>query len=63
MRLCDKKLGLLINFNVPYLREGIKRMILWKVGIIGWLLTSGIFFICVSELCLLKKSSPKYSYQ
>ncbi|WP_394336528.1 GxxExxY protein [Candidatus Methanoperedens nitratireducens] len=28
MRLCDKKLGLLINFNVPYLREGIKRMIL-----------------------------------
>ncbi len=28
LRLCDKKLGLLINFNVPYLREGIKRMIL-----------------------------------
>lgn len=28
MRLCGKNLGLLINFNVPYLREGIKRMIL-----------------------------------
>jgi len=28
LKLCDKKLGLLINFNVPYLREGIKRMIL-----------------------------------
>ncbi len=28
LRLYDKKLGLLINFNVPYLREGIKRMIL-----------------------------------
>ena len=28
LRICDKKLGLLINFNVPYLREGIKRMIL-----------------------------------
>ena len=28
LRLCDKKLGLLINFNVPYLRDGIKRMIL-----------------------------------
>jgi len=28
LRLSNKKLGLLINFNVPVLKEGIKRMIL-----------------------------------
>jgi len=28
MRLTSKKLGLLINFNVPYLRDGIQRVIL-----------------------------------
>ena len=28
LRLCNKKLGLLINFNVPVLRNGIKRIIL-----------------------------------
>ena len=27
MKLADKKLGLLINFNVPLLNQGIKRMI------------------------------------
>jgi len=28
LRLTNKKLGLLINFNVPYLRDGIQRVIL-----------------------------------
>lgn len=28
LRLTKKKLGLLINFNVPILKEGIKRIIL-----------------------------------
>jgi GxxExxY protein len=28
LRLTDKKLGLLINFNVPVLKEGIQRVIL-----------------------------------
>ena len=28
LKLTDKKLGLLINFNVPLLKDGIKRMIL-----------------------------------
>jgi GxxExxY protein len=28
MRMTNKKLGLLINFNVPYLKEGIQRVIL-----------------------------------
>ena len=28
LRLTNKKLGLLINFNVPYLRDGIQRIIL-----------------------------------
>ena len=28
MKLSCKKLGFLINFNVPYIKEGIKRMIL-----------------------------------
>jgi len=28
MRLTDHRLGLLINFNVPLLKNGIKRMIL-----------------------------------
>lgn len=28
MRLTNMKLGLLINFNVPYLRDGIQRIIL-----------------------------------
>jgi GxxExxY protein len=27
MRMTNKKLGLLINFNVPYLKEGIQRII------------------------------------
>ena len=26
LKLCDKKIGLLINFNVPHLKDGIKRM-------------------------------------
>ena len=28
LRLTNKKLGLLINFNVPYLKDGIQRVIL-----------------------------------
>jgi GxxExxY protein len=28
LKLCQKRLGLLINFNVPILKEGIKRIIL-----------------------------------
>jgi GxxExxY protein len=28
MRMTNKKLGLLINFNVPYLKDGIQRVIL-----------------------------------
>ncbi|NTW59966.1 MAG: GxxExxY protein [Nitrospirae bacterium] len=28
MRMTNKKLGLLINFNVPYLKDGIQRIIL-----------------------------------
>jgi GxxExxY protein len=28
LRLTNKKLGLLMNFNVPYLRDGIQRVIL-----------------------------------
>jgi GxxExxY protein len=28
LKLCQKRLGLLINFNVPILKEGIKRVIL-----------------------------------
>jgi GxxExxY protein len=28
MRMTNKKLGLLINFNVPYLKDGIRRVIL-----------------------------------
>ena len=28
LRMTDKKIGLLINFNVPILKQGIKRMIL-----------------------------------
>lgn len=27
MRLSDVRLGFLLNFNVPHLREGIKRMV------------------------------------
>jgi GxxExxY protein len=27
LRLMDKKLGLLINFNVPVLKDGIKRVV------------------------------------
>jgi GxxExxY protein len=27
MRLADKRLGLLINFNVPYLKDGFKRFV------------------------------------
>jgi GxxExxY protein len=27
LRLMNKKLGLLINFNVPYLKDGIKRVV------------------------------------
>ena len=28
LRLADKRLGFLINFNVPVIRDGIKRLIL-----------------------------------
>jgi len=28
MKLCDISIGLLINFNVKYLKSGIKRMVL-----------------------------------
>ena len=28
MRMANKKLGLLINFNVPYLKDGVQRVIL-----------------------------------
>jgi len=27
MKLADKRLGFLINFNVPYLKDGIKRKV------------------------------------
>ena len=27
LKLSDKKLGLLINFNVPHMRDGIKRLV------------------------------------
>jgi GxxExxY protein len=28
LKLADKRLGLLINFNVPRIKDGIKRMVL-----------------------------------
>jgi GxxExxY protein len=28
LKLTDKKLGLLINFNVPLIKDGIKRMVM-----------------------------------
>jgi GxxExxY protein len=27
VKLCDKRLGLLINFKVPYVTQGLKRMV------------------------------------
>jgi GxxExxY protein len=27
LKLCDKRLGLLINFKVPYVTQGVKRMV------------------------------------
>ena len=32
LKITSKKLGLLINFNVLVLKNGIKRMILWGSG-------------------------------
>ena len=39
MKLSKCKLGLLINFNVKYLKDGIKRVILWA--------------LCEKKLCVL----------
>ena len=39
LKLSQKRLGFLINFNVPIIKHGIKRMILWLCVLVPlWLI-------------------------
>jgi len=46
LKLSGQRLGLLINFNVPTLKEGLRRMVLWEVAALGLCLCASVVQAC-----------------